>query len=50
MLIAAKDMSEINKLKSLLSGEFDMKDSRVVKKKLGMEIQRNRKVGKLYLS
>nr|CAN77253.1 hypothetical protein VITISV_020397 [Vitis vinifera] len=37
MLIAAKSMIEVNKLKSLLSKEFDMKDLGVAKKILGME-------------
>ncbi|XXG70306.1 hypothetical protein AAC387_Pa06g3094 [Persea americana] len=50
MLIAAKDMSEINGLKTQLSGEFEMKDLGAVKKILGMEIQRDRKAGKLSLS
>jgi hypothetical protein len=48
MLIAAKSMLEIKRLKSLLGDEFEMKD--FVKKILGMEIHRDRKVGKLYLS
>ena len=50
MLIAAKDMSEINRLKTQLSGEFEMKDLGAAKKILGMEIQRDRKAGKLSLS
>jgi hypothetical protein len=50
MLIAAKSMLEIKRLKSLLGDEFEMKDLGVVKKILGMEIHRDRKVGKLYLS
>ena len=45
MLIATKDMSEINKLKARLSGEFDMIDLSVAKKTLWMEIQRARKAG-----
>jgi len=40
----------INKLKSQLSREFEMKDLGAAKKILGMEIQRDRKAGKLYLS
>ena len=40
MLIAAKSMSEVNKLKTLLSGEFDMKDLGAATKILGMEIHR----------
>ena len=50
MLIAAKDMSEINRLKAQLNGEFEMKDLDTAKKILGMEIQRDRKAGKLFLS
>ena len=37
MLITAKSMVEVNKLKSLSSKEFDMKDLGVAKKILGME-------------
>ena len=50
MLIACKNMSEINSLKTQLQGEFEMKDLGAAKKKLGMEIHRDQKVGKLYLS
>jgi hypothetical protein len=50
MLIAAKEKSEIAKLKAQLSKEFEMKDLRAAKKILGMEISRDRKSGKLYLS
>ena len=50
MLIASKSISEINKLKSQLSGEFEMKDLRVAKKILGMEIHRDQSARKLYLS
>ena len=50
MLIASKDKSLISKLKSQLSEEFETKDLGAAKKILGMEIQRDRKVGKLYLS
>jgi hypothetical protein len=50
MLIAAKSMCEVNKLKSLLHKEFEMKDLNVVKKILGMEIRRNREARKLWLS
>jgi hypothetical protein len=50
MLIAAKDKSEIAKLKAQLSKEFEMKDLGAAKKILGMEITRDRKSGKLYLS
>ncbi|RVW84630.1 Retrovirus-related Pol polyprotein from transposon TNT 1-94 [Vitis vinifera] len=50
MLIAAKSMIEVNKLKSLLSKEFDMKDLGAAKKILGMEIHRDRTLGRLWLS
>jgi hypothetical protein len=50
MLIAAKDMFEINRLKKELHGEFEMKDLEAAKKILGMEIQRDRTSGKLYLT
>ena len=50
MLIAAKSMNEFNKLKILLSREFDMKDLGAAKKILGMEIRRERVIGRLWLS
>ncbi|KAH7550154.1 hypothetical protein JRO89_XS13G0144400 [Xanthoceras sorbifolium] len=50
MLIAAKDMFELNKLKSELGGEFEMKDLGAAKKILGMEIRRDKTAGKLYLT
>ena len=50
MLIAGKDMSEINKIKTQLSGEFEMKDLGATKKILGMEIHRDKEAEKLYLS
>ena len=50
MIIAAKSMVEVNKLKSLLSKEFDMKDLGATKKILGMEIHRDRASGRLWLS
>ena len=42
MLIAAKSMIEVNKLKTLLRKEFDMKDLGMAKKILEMEIRRDR--------
>ena len=42
MLIAAKNMCDIQNLKILLNGEFDMKDLGAVKKILGMELYRDR--------
>ncbi|CAM6117598.1 unnamed protein product [Calypogeia fissa] len=50
MLIAAKDKSEIAKLKAQLSSEFSMKDLGPSKRILGMEIHRDRQKGKLWLT
>ena len=50
MLSAAKEKSEIAKLKAQLNKEFEMKDLGAAMKILGMEIVRDRKSGKLYLS
>jgi transposase InsO family protein len=50
MLIAAKSMSAVNKLKKQLGKEFDMKDLGGARKILGMEITRDRRVGKTVLS
>ncbi|KAL9261973.1 Retrovirus-related Pol polyprotein from transposon TNT 1-94-like protein [Drosera capensis] len=50
MLIAAKNLSQVQELKKQLSTEFDMKDLGSAKKILGMKISRDRKCGKLYLS
>ena len=50
MLIATKSTSEVNKLKILLSREFDMKDLVTTKKILGMEIRIDRALGRLWLS
>ena len=50
MLIAAKSMIKVNKLKTLLRKEFDMKDLDATKKILGMEIRRDRDTKKLWLS
>ncbi|KAG8479138.1 hypothetical protein CXB51_029778 [Gossypium anomalum] len=50
MLIAVKDKGEIRKVKAQLSEEFEMKDLGPAKKILVMEILRDRKVSKLYLS
>ncbi|KAG8481449.1 hypothetical protein CXB51_026307 [Gossypium anomalum] len=49
-LYAAKDKGEIRKVKAQLSEEFEMKDLGPAKKILGMEILRDRKASKLYLS
>ncbi|GKV27145.1 hypothetical protein SLEP1_g36348 [Rubroshorea leprosula] len=50
MLIAAKSMLIIDDLKKQLSGEFEMKDLGAAKKILGMEIHKDHKGGKLFLS
>lgn len=50
MLIATKEMSNVRKLKELLSSEFDMKDLGAAQKILGMEIYRDRVKKKLFLS
>jgi hypothetical protein len=50
MLIAAKSIVQVNKLKVLLSREFDMKDLGATKKILGMEIRRDRDAKRLWLS
>jgi len=43
-------MFEINRLKAQLARAFDMKDLGATKQILGMEIHRDRKNGKLWLS
>jgi hypothetical protein len=50
MLIAAKSIVKVNKLKILLSREFDMKDLSAIQKILGMEIRRDRDAKRLWLS
>ena len=50
MLIACRDMSKVKELKEQLGREFGIKDLGAAQKILGMEIQRDRKVGKLWLS
>ena len=50
MLIFGKNMFEINRLKTQLQGEIEMKDLGVVKKILGMKIYRDREERKLYSS
>jgi reverse transcriptase-like protein len=50
MLIASRDKSLINNLKSQLSKEFEMKDLGAARKILGMEIHRDRQAGKFFLS
>ncbi|XP_070047356.1 uncharacterized protein [Nicotiana tomentosiformis] len=50
MLISAKDLIEIHNLKSQLKSEFEMKDLGAAKKILGMEIKRDRKANRLFLT
>ena len=50
MLIASKIRSAIDDLKKALSSEFEMKDLGEVKKVLGMEIERDRRSGKVSLT
>ena len=50
MLIAAKSEVEIDRLKAQLSKEFEMKDLGEAKKILGMEINKDRERGKIWLS
>ncbi|KAL1189498.1 Retrovirus-related Pol polyprotein from transposon TNT 1-94 [Cardamine amara subsp. amara] len=50
MLVAARDMKVISKLKQKLSEKFEMKDLGAAKKILGMEIVRDRVKGTLTLS
>nr|GEW33082.1 hypothetical protein [Tanacetum cinerariifolium] len=50
MLIAAPNKDQIKELKYQLRNEFDMKDLGAAKRILGMEIRRDRKMGKLTLS
>ena len=50
MLIASKSKDEIEKLKTQLNQEFEMKDLGEYKKIFGIEIYRNRARGKVSLS
>ena len=50
MLIASKSRSVTVKLKKDLSTEFEMKDLGKAKKVLGMEIERDRRSGKVSLT
>jgi hypothetical protein len=50
MLVSGQYSKLINKLKSELSNSFDMKDLGLAKNILGMQITRNMKCGKLWLS
>jgi hypothetical protein len=50
ILVARKNMVEINRLKAQLARAFDMKDLGEAKQILGMDIHRDKKNGKLWLS
>ena len=50
ILIACTRVDEIQKLKLLLSGEFEMKDLGNAKQILGMEITRDRTLRRIYLT
>lgn len=50
ILLAGKELKEINILKRQLKGEFEMKDMGNARKILGIDILRNRLSGKLILS
>ncbi|XP_073137773.1 uncharacterized protein [Henckelia pumila] len=50
MIIACKDLSEIQKLKYQLNSEFEMKNLGATKQILGIEIRRDRKLRTLTLS
>ena len=50
MLITSKNVDEIEKLKTRLNQEFEMKDLDEAKKILGMVITRDRKGGNICLT
>jgi hypothetical protein len=50
MLLARKNITEINKLKAQMARTFDMKDLGAARQILGMEIFRDMRNGKLWLS
>ena len=50
MLIETKDKEGIRKVKVQFNKEFEMKNLGMTKKILGIEILRNKKPSKLYLS
>ena len=50
MLLVAREMTEIKKVKEMLAKEFDMKDLGSAKRILGMNIERDRACGVLKLS
>ncbi|KAK2414224.1 cysteine-rich RECEPTOR kinase [Trifolium repens] len=50
ILMASSDKHEIQRLKEMLNGEFEMKDLGSAKRILGMDILRDRSKGELFLS
>lgn len=50
ILIASKEMREIGELKLILNSEFDIKNLRIARKILSVEIERNRAKGFMFLS
>eukprot|EP00253_Pinus_taeda_P022944 PITA_22944 len=50
MLLTSKSIEEINRLKAHMARKFDMKDLGVARQILGMEIFRDKRNGKLWLS
>ena len=50
ILISCESLDEIDKLKQKLNGEFDMKNLGPAKRILGMDIRRERKLKKLFLT
>jgi hypothetical protein len=50
MLLTSKSITEINRLKAQMARMFDMKDLGATKQILGMEIFRDKRNGKLWLS
>ena len=50
MIIVSKSMDEINRLKDQMARTFDMKDLGATKQILGIEIHRDKKIGKLSFS
>ena len=49
MLIGCKIREEIEDLKKILSSEFDIKNLGIAKKILGVQIERNRAAGLMFL-
>ena len=50
MLIVSKNMDNVNMLKAQMGRNFDMKDLKVAKQILGIEVHRDKRNGKLSFS